>query len=597
MNNKKLIIEEISRMRSMMGLNENYVPTLLLEARDPAKLIDGLITFAKGADAAKGTLIRSMDAETKEFFNSRLAEYGDELFGAGSAIKSIDDLADAARLSELAAFSKKLASEFDNVKALIKSQGFDFSKYVFLPKFIQPTITDKNIKNLIKQLPDNSLLKNVLEKAKNKDFANILDDDIIALNQHLAALRQANINNGNMRKYLDGIINDFKTLTKDKSDWNVIENSKLGDNLDNNNVFVQNFKNKAGNDIEAKLDGNDATGDSIIVTNKSVDPPTETIFYRTLQEPLDQESVLYRFDEEGNIVLFKQGEEFKPDGWKDDNGVIVFTKDNIDYVTDKDSSSVIDGKGGADSWFTKTEIKKSEPENTTGRVSDEEERILDDVFSSADEVERNIDQISEDINVKIAKAEETAKKLYESNMFGFQTMVAEIRTKFDKSGDYLPTIEEIGIINFALKKGVIKNTDPILTKIQNSCLRTPAWNELYNLVGEYREYKAKLKTMNSTTSKVNKLTGQVTIEQNKVPSFSEYLKEKGFKSPSFVQNATVRGVKFGQDALETLMIAVSGHVYRLNEGFVNMGPKKWFSSFMSVVAIGGLWSMQAFGIN
>ena len=539
MNSKKLIIEEIIRMRSIMGLNENYTPSLLLETNvNPVKLIDGVITFIKGADAAKGSLIRGMDAETKEFFNSRLAEYGDELFGSGSAIKSVDDLVNASRAAELAAFSKKLSSQFDNLKTLIKNQGFDYSKYVYLPKFEPSVVTDKNIKSLIGQLPDASSLKTLITNAKNKDFTKIADSEILSWVERIKTIKQANKRNVNMVRYCDGILKDLENLARDKADWTKIEDAKIGDDL-NNNTSTFRFLNTKGDDLEMKPDVNDPTGSTIIVTKLSDTPPTDTIYFKTDKEPLSLESVLIRYDENDKVVLYKKGEDFEPKSWKSDesNNVIFIKEDGTEVPTKIDATSV--EEPGTSPWWKENKAEgdtdnpiRTDAENIAEEINDDMEVVEN--LTEFQQQKKYAETLTEDqLKVELKRIQELRKK-----------------TKIGK----LTSVKDAALLEELFERGIIKEDDKYLllngydkiTWFQAFKGFLQQHKELKNILGVGGEnrnsklLKTKIADLQNLVGKVDKdgkpiLTKQQELELNyyktieKGDDIEAYLKAKAAK--------------------------------------------------------------------
>jgi len=126
MNDKKILIEEVQRMRSMMGLKENYIPKILLK-EGPGDLWRMVKTFIEAGDAVRAGLINQIksDPTQKRLFDELLNKYK-SIIDPSNSIRSIDDLANATRKVQLTNFANNLASDLGNIEKTISKYGINF---------------------------------------------------------------------------------------------------------------------------------------------------------------------------------------------------------------------------------------------------------------------------------------------------------------------------------------------------------------------------------------------------------------------------------------------------------------------------------------
>jgi hypothetical protein len=127
MNDKKILIEEVQRMRSMMGLKENYIPKILLN-EGPGDLWAIVKQFIEANDAARAGLINQIksDPAQKRLFDELLNKYK-SIIDPSNSIRSIDDLANATRKVQLTNFASNLASDLGNIEKTLSKYGINFA--------------------------------------------------------------------------------------------------------------------------------------------------------------------------------------------------------------------------------------------------------------------------------------------------------------------------------------------------------------------------------------------------------------------------------------------------------------------------------------
>jgi hypothetical protein len=126
--NKKILIEEIQRMRSMMGLSENFIPKkLILEgAGDMWKLLKA---FVEGDDAYRKTFLQGLGTGTPErkVFDDFFNKYKGSIDPSGT-IRSIDDLTNVARAAQLVEFAKAIArTTGTELSTILAKNGINFA--------------------------------------------------------------------------------------------------------------------------------------------------------------------------------------------------------------------------------------------------------------------------------------------------------------------------------------------------------------------------------------------------------------------------------------------------------------------------------------
>jgi hypothetical protein len=178
MKNKKLLIEEVQRMRSMMGLKEDYIPKMLLK-EGPGDLWGLVKTFIEADDAARVGLVATIknDPVQKRFFDNLINKYKGVIDPSGT-IRSIDDLGDLTRRVQLAAFAKELAGDSDIVKTISK-YGINFSTdYAKLASLENATAGSKGEAALNGVKNADPLAGNVINKIKNNQVDDLDAGDI-----------------------------------------------------------------------------------------------------------------------------------------------------------------------------------------------------------------------------------------------------------------------------------------------------------------------------------------------------------------------------------------------------------------------------------
>jgi hypothetical protein len=127
MNDKKILIEEVQRMRSIMGLKENYIPKILLN-EGPGDLWRIVKQFIEADDAARAGLINQIksDPTQKRLFDELLNKYK-SIIDPSNSIRSIDDLANATRKVQLTNFANNLASDLGNIEKTLSKYGINFA--------------------------------------------------------------------------------------------------------------------------------------------------------------------------------------------------------------------------------------------------------------------------------------------------------------------------------------------------------------------------------------------------------------------------------------------------------------------------------------
>jgi hypothetical protein len=127
MNDKKILIEEVQRMRSMMGLKENYIPKVLLN-EGPGDLWGMVKAFIEANDTARAGLINRIkgDPAQKRLFDELLDKYK-SIIDPTNSIRSIDDLTDATRQLQLTAFANRLANDLGDIEKTIGRYGINYA--------------------------------------------------------------------------------------------------------------------------------------------------------------------------------------------------------------------------------------------------------------------------------------------------------------------------------------------------------------------------------------------------------------------------------------------------------------------------------------
>jgi len=262
MRNKKILIEEISRMRSMMGLNENFIPRLLLETVSPAR-IKALFNDLIGAadNASRRSIINNMTTDEKKVFNEFLADPSISKYFGG--VRTVDQFVDASVGRELLKLAKVLAT---NSADFAKKAGKNINFAASIDNLAKIEKELDNLKPSVAGLAD--------DIDPNTDYGKLISS-ITSKNYDEIDTQVFN----DFYSYLD----DLKTKTTDpgvQSYLNDVQNDMINIADEVNDITIT--KGFAGDNPDIKISGGDA-GEYIDNVGQLVDPSGTII----KNDPLD----------------------------------------------------------------------------------------------------------------------------------------------------------------------------------------------------------------------------------------------------------------------------------------------------------------------
>jgi len=237
MRNKKIIIEEISRMRSMMGLNENFIPRLLVESVTPQRLKQLMSEFIGATDnASRRSIINNLSTDEKQIFNDYLSEPGVTQYFGG--VRNVDEFINANVGNELMKLAKLIAIQSD---AFVKKAGknINFASSIDNLARIEKELDDlkPSIANLANDIDPNSDYGNLIRQITQKQYGDI---DLNVWNDFANFLLdlKTKTTDPNVQQYLDGVYDDMLNISGDIDE--VIEARKLADTKGSDNIVGDN---------------------------------------------------------------------------------------------------------------------------------------------------------------------------------------------------------------------------------------------------------------------------------------------------------------------------------------------------------------------
>ena len=215
MRNKKIIIEEISRMRSMMGLNENFIPRLLVESVTPQRLKQLMLDFVGATDnASRRSIINNLSTDEKQIFNDYLSNSSYSRSNFGNA-RNIDEFLDISKGVELMKLARQIAATSDD---FVKSVGknINFAASIDNLSRIQSELNSlkPSIANLADDIDPNSDYGKLMQSITNKEYGEV---DIDVFNDFANFLMdlKTKTNDPNVQQYLDDVYNDMTNIADD----------------------------------------------------------------------------------------------------------------------------------------------------------------------------------------------------------------------------------------------------------------------------------------------------------------------------------------------------------------------------------------------
>lgn len=232
MDNKKILIEEVQRIRSMMGLKESFIPKALLK-EGPGDLWGLVKAFVEADDTARAAMISTIknNPEQKRFFDNLVTKYKG-VIDPSNTIRSIDDLADLTRKTQLADFAKRILDDVDIVKTIAK-QGINFATdYAKLASLETAAVGSPGASALQGVKNADPLAGTVLTKIKNNQLDE-LDAADIELVWNEAADLLSRETDPTIKGFYQGIVDDLQKAYSHKLELDDIatQRSLLNPNL------------------------------------------------------------------------------------------------------------------------------------------------------------------------------------------------------------------------------------------------------------------------------------------------------------------------------------------------------------------------------
>ena len=109
----------------MMGLNENFIPRLLVESVTPQRLKQLMLDFVGATDnASRRSIINNLSTDEKQIFNDYLSNSSYSRSNFGNA-RNIDEFLDISKGVELMKLARQIAATSDDfVKSVGKNINF-----------------------------------------------------------------------------------------------------------------------------------------------------------------------------------------------------------------------------------------------------------------------------------------------------------------------------------------------------------------------------------------------------------------------------------------------------------------------------------------
>jgi hypothetical protein len=209
---KKVLIEEIQRMRSMMGLKENFIPKTLIN-EGPGDVWKLFKMFVEGDDAIRRSVISQLESSpsAKQAFDEMFRKYKGAIDPTSSVTK-LSDLTNAAYKVQLANLAKQIAGETgDNLSKLVVKAGINFAEdFVNLNriKFATPGSPMSTALNTLKS--SDPRFSDVLTKLEKNEFGDINDADLLDMVMIADLAKESATNSGD--NVMAGI---FKEMSDD----------------------------------------------------------------------------------------------------------------------------------------------------------------------------------------------------------------------------------------------------------------------------------------------------------------------------------------------------------------------------------------------
>jgi len=252
MKDKKIIIEEIARMRSMMGLNEGFVPRLLLESVTPQRLKQLMLDFVGAADnSSRRSIINNLSTDEKQIFNDFLSNSSSARSNFGNA-RNIDEFLDISKGVELMKLARQIAARSDD---FVKSVGknINFAASIDNLSRIQSELNSlkPSIANLADDIDPNSDYGKLMQSITNKEYGEVDIDVFNDFSNFLMDLK-TKTNDPNVQQYLDGVYDDMTNIVDDIEE--VMTAKDLNTQTYNMNIMGDNgeYFDSSGNYVDAQ---------------------------------------------------------------------------------------------------------------------------------------------------------------------------------------------------------------------------------------------------------------------------------------------------------------------------------------------------------
>jgi hypothetical protein len=217
---KKVLIEEIQRMRSMMGLKENFIPKTLIN-EGPGDVWKLFKMFVEGDDAIRRSVISQLESSpsAKQAFDEMFRKYKGAIDPTSSVTK-LSDLTNAAYKVQLANLAKQIAGEAgDNLSKLVAKAGINFAEdFANLNriKFATPGSPMSTALNTLKS--SDPRFSDVLTKLEKNEFGDINDADLLDMVMIADLAKESATNSGDnvMAGIFKEVSDDLNKAAKEK---------------------------------------------------------------------------------------------------------------------------------------------------------------------------------------------------------------------------------------------------------------------------------------------------------------------------------------------------------------------------------------------